>query len=171
MINCLSYTCYLSGDRENDIFLDLNEVVRPIELQGGTRQSIIFGTPPSEQEVAERLPEKLKKIYLELKERVSQFGEDVQATATTYNRRLIFKGANNFAEFHFRSRENCFRVYVRPEGFNIPQKQSAQVNGLTVTRVPDTHMWTLNHWFKVNGSSDLDAVTDLLHRSYKSVSK
>jgi predicted transport protein len=166
-INCLSYTCYLSDEQEREIFLDLQEVVRSVERQGGTRQPDTSGGPPTESEAIERLPDGLKNIYLELKKRVLNFGQDVQTKATTNN--LIFKASKNFAEIHSQSRESCLIFYVRPEGFKIPENQSADVHGFTVKRMPDSHGWALNHQFKVNESSDLDAVTKLLRQSYDGV--
>jgi serine/threonine protein kinase len=120
-----------------------------------------------EQEAIERLPSGLQRVYLELKRRVSAFGSDVQTYATRAN--LIFKAAKNFALITLRSREGALRFLVRPEGFSIPESQSAQVHGLTVTRVPDSHEWALNHEFKVSDSTDLDAVARLLRQSYEAV--
>jgi hypothetical protein len=123
---------------------------------------------PSEQEVVDRLPADLKGAYLESKRRVRAFGDDVQ----TYARRggtLMFKAPMTFAEIIWMKREAALKFFIRPEGFNIPEKQSKSVHGVMVTRQPDSHLWTLNHRFTVDGSSDLNAVTDLLRQSYDAV--
>jgi predicted transport protein len=160
-ISCVGYTCYQSDEQEKQIFLDLDEVVHPIAKRRP-------GIPVSEDEIFEYLPDSLRKILLELKQRVLRFGPDVQTT-TTKSGCLIFKASKNFAEIYLQSREMCLRFNVRGEGFKIPENCSAQVHGVTVTRVPDSHGWTLNHWFKVNHDSSLDAITELLRQSYDAV--
>jgi hypothetical protein len=160
-MNCLSYTCYLSGDESKEIFLDLQEVVRPTERQASRAEPVT----PTEEEAVERLPDDLRKVYRELLRRAKLLGQDVDSYATRRN--LIFKATRNFAEITLRRREGCLTFSVRPEGFFIEPGQSADVLGLTVTRVPDSFGWTLNHWFKVNSNSDMDAVTQLLHQSYE----
>ncbi len=160
-ISCLSYTCYQSDEQEKQIFLELNEVVRPMTER-------LPRVLANEEETIEDLPDGLREIYLELKQRASRFGPDVQ-TIITKSGSLIFRANKNFAEIYAQSREMCLRFNVRPEGFQIPENRSAQIHGVTVTRVPDSHGWTLSHWFKVNRDSDLDAVTQLLRQSYDAV--
>lgn len=157
-ISCLSYTCYTSDEQER--FLNLQEVVRAVEgvaPRSGTTQPI----------KPEDLPEGLRRVFLELRDNVGRFGKDVQTPTTRDN--FIFKANRNFAEIHFKRRAGCLDFYVRPEGFDIPEKRSAQVHGLTVTRVPDSHGWPLSHWFRVDENSDLDAVEMLLRQSYSAV--
>jgi hypothetical protein len=107
-------------------------------------------------------------VYLELKRRVLAFGGDVETYARGQGV-LVFKAGYNFAQFFYQSRKQVLHFEVRPEGFDIPENQSAQVHGVTVTRVPDRHGWSLNHVFDIDGGADLDAVTKLLRQSYDAV--
>jgi hypothetical protein len=134
-----------------------------VKVQAGTAAV----PPPGEDDAVNQLPDDLKRVYLELKRRVTAFGPDIQTYATTNN--LIFRAAMNFAEITLRKRDGALRILVRPEGFDIEEGKSAQVLGVNVTRVPDTHLWTLNHLFMVDGNSDLHAVTKLLRQSYEAV--
>jgi hypothetical protein len=121
-----------------------------------------------EQEAVDRLPNHLKGIYLEIKNRVTQFGADIETYARN-DGTLAFRASKNFAQIDWRQGDSALRFWVRPEGFNIPEDQKAQVHGVTVTRVPDTHGWSLNHVFDVNGGTNLDAVTKVLRQSYDAV--
>ena len=111
---CLSYTCYVSDDESKDIFLDIQEVVRPLERQGTTRRSMQSVDTPTEEEATEQLPNDLKAVYLELQKRVSAFGTNVTTYATANN--LIFRANKVFAEIPFRGRKNSLIFRVRPEG-------------------------------------------------------
>lgn len=152
------------------MFLDLQSLNRPNETQGSTRMSR-SDPPPTEQEVIDRLPDDLKPIYLELKSRACQFGPDIQTYATKTNGTLNFKAERLFAEIQPRRQKRYFLFYVRPEGFSIPEKQSVDVDGITVSRVPDSYGFSLTHSFKVDATTDLNAVTRLLKQSYNAVSK
>jgi hypothetical protein len=107
----------------------------------------------------------LQRVYLEMQKRAIAFSPDVEAYATRKN--LVFKAGKMFAEIQ--RRKASLRVLIRPEGFNIPENTSAQVHGVTVMRVPDTHSWTVNHKFEVDGKSPMDGVEKLLRQSYEAV--
>ena len=95
-ITCMNYVCYLSDDESREIFLDMNEVVRPSELLGGGHPVALASPPPTETEAVDCLPADLKKVYTSLRESVLRFGDDVQTYATQHN--FIFKAGRVFAE-------------------------------------------------------------------------
>ena len=158
----------LSTIEAEDIPSEIDEsqpVAGPIVEQHNSHRVAAPPATPTEAEAIQRLPRELQEIYNELRKRVLLFGPDVQTKAT--HRNLIFKAAKNFAEI--KPRKGGLIFFIRPEGFDIPEKQSAQVHGLTVTRVPDSNLWTLTHWFKVDEATDLDAAERLLLQSYGAV--
>jgi predicted transport protein len=118
---------------------------------------------PTEKELIDALPADLQSVYLEMRTRAMAFGPDVETYATRKN--LVFKARKVFAEIQ--RRKASLRVLIRPEGFNIPENSSAQVYGVTVTRVPDTHLWTVNHKLEVDCNSPMDSVEKLLRQSYE----
>jgi hypothetical protein len=122
-----------------------------------------------EQDLIRSLPSPLAEVYLELKRRVLAFGPKVETYGIGIPDYFIFRAGKNIAEIQYHKRQAALRFLVRREGFNIPENQSSQVYGITVTRVPDKHKWTLNHRFMVSATCDLDAVEKLLRRSYDAV--
>jgi len=164
-ITCLSYTCFVSNDQTPEMFIDFNEVVRPVELHGGGYPKKTSPQPPTEDEAVGRLPDSLQEIYWELKRRVGNFGGEVRTRATANY--LIFESTLKFAEIV--PRKSCLSILVRPEGFAVPESQAMLVHGILVTRKPDAFGWSCNHEFKVDVNSDLEAVTTLLHQSYQAV--
>ena len=105
--------------------MDLHECA---PLVGSGRQRVAtFAIAPSEQELVGSLSEELQKIYVELRKRVLEFGADVETYATRTNKRLIFKTVRRFAEIH--RRRGTLRFHVAPEGFNIPENESADIHG------------------------------------------
>lgn len=140
-----------------------------IKFQGSARQ--IKNSPssrtPTESELIYTLPVDLQRVYLEMKTRAMAF-----SSVDTYvrpNNYFIFKFRNIFAEIQYQRTKSCFHVGIRPEGFNIHENKSAQVHGLTVTRVADTNGWPLNHFFDVDGNSSMDEVEKLLRQSFNAV--
>lgn len=164
-ITCVSYTLHASDERDH--VLDFTEVVRPIEAQGEASLSRESAAPPTEQEWVERLPETLKRVYRELRANTANFGNGIQYATTRNGPR--FRATQNFAEIQWRSREGCLIFYVRPEGFNLREGEESFFEGITIGRVPDTHRWALNHWFKISEGTDLAAAIKLLQRSYAAV--
>jgi T5orf172 domain/Domain of unknown function (DUF5655) len=120
---------------------------------------------PTEDELINRLPSELGRVYLELRTRAMTFGPHVETYATRRN--LVFKAKTIFAEFQ--QRRASLRVLIQLDGFNIPENGSADVHGINVTRVPDTHLWRINHKFEINGESSLENVAKLLKLSYDAV--
>ena len=78
---------------------------------------------------------------------------------------LKFTARRNFAELH--PQRERIKVYVRPEGYDLAQDESGEVNGIVVHRISDKFLWTLNHEFFVEPTTDLDEVETLLRRSYE----
>jgi hypothetical protein len=136
-------------------------------IEGNTQQVSSRFRTPTEQELINTLRADLQQVYLEMRKRAKAFGPDVETHATTKN--LIFDAGYRRSFAEIQRRKACLRIIVRPEGFNIPENTSAQVYGITVTRVPDTHLWTLNHQFQVDGNSPMDGVEKLLRQSYNAV--
>ncbi len=161
-IGCLSYQCYRSDDDE--LFLDFVEVVRPEEppKPGSLGQA---ATPSVETAVRKMTPA-ASDLFTNLRDRVLQFGPDVEVGATAAY--LKFVAANNFAEIH--PRKAGLKVFVRPEGLNLPENGNAVVEGVAVHRVSDKFLWTLNHTFDVKSAGDLEGAEHLLRRSYQAVS-
>lgn len=159
-LSCVSYTCYLTAGDDPEVFLDFQEVVRLGEtvVRPKTRQT---GDSTEEKHMANFSPDLLA-LYQEIKERCLRFGPDVSVRATRSYPSL--RGVKSITDMH--PRKDGFRLFVRPEGFNIPERGTATVEGLEVTRIPDSSGWTLNHYFAVTPQSDLDAVEKLLRRSY-----
>ena len=166
LISCLSYTCYVSeeGDKKQ-IFLDLEEVVRPEERQGSVRTRRCNDEPLPVR--PEDFPEPIQGVYRQLQERVARFGSDVQFAATRNG--LVFRANRNFAEIQLRRNPLSLLFHIRLDGTGIAEGQSAQVHGITVTRVPDSHGWALSYKFKIDQSGDLNAVEQLLRQSYDAV--
>ena len=164
-ISCLSYTCYVSEGEERQIFLDLEEVVRPEERQGSVRTR---GGSGEQEPVREGdLPEPIQGVYRQLRERVVRFGSDVQFGATRNG--LVFRANRNFAEIQLRRNPLSLLFNIRLDSSGIAEGQSAQVHGITVTRVPDSHGWALSYRFRIDQSGDLNAVEQLLRQSYDAV--
>lgn len=129
------------------------------------QQSALSTMAPTEQELIRALPAELQCIYLELRKRVMAFGPHVIVYSTRKN--LVFKVGKMFAEIQ--GRKVSLRILIRPEGFSIPENTSARVYGVTVTRVPDSFRWTVNHRIEVDSSSPMDGVEKLLRQSYEAV--
>lgn len=167
-ISCVSYTLF-SDDQSGEFFLDFNEEVRTNELAGGGRPVRNSTQRPTEAEAVGRLPNDLMTIYQTLKNRVLAFGQD----ATTYATRdtLIFKSARVFAEIFEAGKGTKLVFRVRPEGFQIAEKASEIVHGVLVKRVPDSYGWSVNHVFDVTGTTDLDAVENILRQSYNGANR
>lgn len=122
---------------------------------------------PKEFELITTYPSDLQRVYLEMRKIVCEFSPNVVTYATRKN--LVFKVRKMFAEIQFQRKKACLRVLIRPEGFNIPENTHVQIYGITVTRVPDTHLWTVNHKFEIDGNSPMDDVKKLLKQSYNAV--
>lgn len=122
--------------------------------------------PNTWEEAIERLPDGLKKALQAIKQRVLTFGDDVDTYTTRAN--FIFQATRVFAEISQvpKAKRTRLPIRVRPEGFNIPENETAVVHGLSVKRVPDSYLWTVNHEFELTESTDLDAVMKLLRQSY-----
>lgn len=146
---------------------DLQEDIVTLSGLGGERQTSSAQRAPTELEHIKRLPADLKRVYLAMRKLATAFGPNVETYATRKN--LVFKAHRMFAEIQYQPKKGCLRVLVRPEGFNISENSSAQVHGVTVTRVPDSHLWTVNHKFEVDGSTPIDGVENLLRQSYNAV--
>jgi hypothetical protein len=139
-----------------------------VPLAGLARQkNLPSQEAPTEAELIDKLPADLQRVYLEMRKRAIAFGPNVVTYATRKN--LVFRVNIIFAEIQFQSRKSCLRILIRPEGFNIPENASAQIHGVTVTRVPDSHLWTVNHKIEVDGNSPMDGVEKLLRQSYNAV--
>lgn len=120
--------------------------------------------PPSEDGLIAKLPAEGRKVYQELRSRVQTFGPDVEIYPTQKN--LVFRAGWVFAEMRPQSKRANLRILVRPEGYNIPENDSRVFHGVTVTRVPDSYQWTVNHRFEVDADSPLEEVVKLLRQSY-----
>ncbi|MCL4517673.1 MAG: DUF5655 domain-containing protein [Thaumarchaeota archaeon] len=159
-IGYIVYRCYRAED--GDFFLEFIEVVRPAD---GRPRPPLSVSVPTEDEIMQRTIPSIRNLYLELRRRAASFGDDVQIGPTRLY--IKFSAGNNFAEIH--PLRNSIRIYVRPEGFDIPENQSQTVKGITVTRVADKNLWTLNHWFTISEDIELDAAEQLLRQSYETV--
>ncbi len=124
-----------------------------------------FPATRTEQDLVNTLTPSLQRAYLEMRKRAMAFGPQVATHATRQN--LIFKAGNVFAEIG--PKRACLSVLVRPEGFNISENASAQVHGIIVKRVPDTHLWTVTHKFDVDDRTPMDSVEKLLRQSFNAV--
>jgi predicted transport protein len=160
-IGCVSYGCYQTEDGE--LFLDFEETVRPPIDGDGTNPNP--PKTPSEDELVQTMPIPVRELYGQLRCRVASFGEDVSIGATRLY--IKFGAGNNFAEVH-RMRDSL-RIYIRPEGLDIPERQTQVFRGLTVGRVADSNGWALNYYFRVDSSTDMQVAGMLLRRSYDAV--
>ncbi|MBI5948937.1 MAG: hypothetical protein HY875_12435 [Chloroflexi bacterium] len=162
-IACIQYECFRTADGQ--LFLDFREIVRRDEAPAPEGPRKVRASAPTEEEFVDQMSGAAQVLYGELKRRVRAFGDDVQSGATALY--LKFVAGRNFGEIHHM--KAGLRVYVRPEGFTIPESGTMEVEGLRVTRVSDRYIWTLNHWFTVASDADVDAAERLLRRSYDAV--
>lgn len=141
-----------------------------IRVQSSARQakSSLPSSTLTETQLIDTLPVDLQRVYLEMRTRAMAFSSHVD-TYIRPNNYFIFKFRNIFAEIQYQRTKSCFHVGIRPEGFSIPENKSAQVHGLTVTRVADTNGWPLNYFFDVDCNSSIDEVEKLLRQSFNAV--
>ena len=81
----------------------------------------------------------------------------------------MFRANRNFAEIQLRRNPLSLLFNIRLDGSDIAEGQSAQIDGITVKRVPDSFNWSLSYQFRVDQSGDLNAVEQLLRQSYDAV--
>lgn len=162
-ISCISYACYRTG--EGELFLDFAEVVRPGEIPTNSTAPSLTTSAETEGNYVAAMSPAIQSLYAEVKKRVLAFGDDVQVGATSSY--VKFVSGYNFAEVH--RKKDGLHVYVRPEGFSIPDGQNAPINGYLVQHVPDSRGWTLNHGFTIKPDSNIDDAEKLLRQSYQAV--
>jgi hypothetical protein len=80
---------------------------------------------------------------------------------------FTFRARRVFAEIPQVKRAKKLTVRIRPEGFNLEENQTCNVDGIAVKRVPDKYLWTVNHQFEVTPDTNTDAVVELLRKSYE----
>jgi predicted transport protein len=164
-ISCVSYDCYVSADQPPEVFLDFNEVVRPEELQGTPKINQSPTSTLSEVEAIQLLPDGIREAYKSIRDKIANFGSDVTIYMTKVG--FTFRAKRVFGEIPQVKRTAKLTVRIRPEGFNIEENQTRNVGGIVVKRVPDKYLWAVNHQFEVTPDTNIDAVVELLRKSYE----
>jgi hypothetical protein len=122
---------------------------------------------PVESEMYGELPEGMQGVYDALKEQTDSFGDDVEYGAAKGAGYFKFSAGKMFAELHPQPRNERFQVKIfPPEGTALEEKESTEIDGITVTRFKD-YGWKLSHWFLLGKDTDMDAAASLLLGSYQ----
>ncbi len=108
--------------------------------------------------------EAVRILYTGLKHVVESWPDVATGVTGSY---IYFRAARNFAEIH--PRDKNLIIVLRPEGFSIPERETQQVDGVSVERVPDAHRWTLNHKVVVDTGTNLATIEQFLRQSYDAV--
>jgi predicted transport protein len=99
----------------------------------------------------------IQELFEELRSLIKALGPQVvERPRQIY---IGYRAAKNFAEVHIQ--KSAIRIDLRPIKYEDPQKR--------VTKVPETHNWTLDRQTLISSPGDLDYVMNLVEQSYNDV--
>jgi predicted transport protein len=99
----------------------------------------------------------IQALFDDLRSRILTLGPQVIERAVQPY--IAYRAAKNFVEVHIQ--KAAIRMYLRPIDYNDPEGR--------VTKVPESHNWTLDRQINLSRPSDLDYVMGLIEQSYNNV--
>jgi len=97
----------------------------------------------------------VRELFFDLQERILLLDENIQRKINSNY--ISYKVSKIFAEVHLQ--KNKILIYLRPIDYN----------DIRVSKVPDTHNWTLDRRLYLNNNSEMDFVITMIEKSYNDV--